>query len=120
MLRVGIDLVEIKRIAVVMDKYGERFTRRVFTDRELAICHHRPERFATRFAAKEAVSKALGCGIGRVSWREIEVVTDASGRPELMLHGSAAELAAELGLGEWAVSLSHTAEQAIALVVATH
>jgi holo-[acyl-carrier protein] synthase len=117
-LRTGVDLVQIQRIAVLLDRYGERFTRRVFTDRELAACRQRPDRLATRFAAKEAVSKALGTGIGRVSWREIEVVNDPAGRPELVLSGQAAELAAELGLREWAISLSHSREQAIAFVVA--
>ncbi len=117
-LRTGVDLVQIQRIAVLLDRYGERFTRRVFTDRELAACRQRPDRLATRFAAKEAVSKALGTGIGRVSWREIEVIKDPVGRPELVLSGQAAELAAELGLREWAISLSHSREQAIAFVVA--
>ena len=117
-MRTGVDLVQIQRIAALLDRYGERFARRVFTDRELAACRQRPDRLATRFAAKEAVSKALGTGIGRISWREIEVINDPAGRPELVLSGQAAELAAELGLREWAISLSHSREQAIAFVVA--
>jgi holo-[acyl-carrier protein] synthase len=117
-IRTGVDLIPVGRIAALLDRYGERFARRVFTDRELAACRQRPERLAARYAAKEAVSKALGTGIGRVSWREIEVVNDAAGRPELVLRGRAAELAAELGLRQWSVSLSHTQEQAIAFVVA--
>jgi len=134
-IRIGVDLIEVKRITALLEKYGERFTSRVFTDRELAACHGRAagtpsrhlhlrqvqvmqgERLAARFAAKEAVSKALGTGIGPVAWREIEILTDASGRPELVLSGAAAELAAELGLRQWAISLSHTQEQAIAFVV---
>ena len=88
------DLIEVGRIVYLLDRYGERFAHRVFTDRELEACKGRPERLAARFAAKEAVSKALGTGIGQVAWREIEVVTDSSGRPELRLDGRAAGLAA--------------------------
>lgn len=117
-LRVGVDLVEVARIAGLMAQYGERFRRRVYTDAELETCGSRPERLAARFAAKEAVSKALGTGIGRVRWRDIEVLNGPAGEPELVLSGAAAELAAELRLSSWAVSLSHAGGQAIALVVA--
>jgi holo-[acyl-carrier protein] synthase len=117
-IRTGVDLIAVGRIVSLLDRYGERFARRVFTDRELEACKGRPERLAARFATKEAVSKALGTGIGRVTWREIEVVSDPSGRPELRLEGRAAELAAELGLHLWSVSLSHTHEQAVAFVIA--
>jgi holo-[acyl-carrier protein] synthase len=118
-VRVGVDLVEVERIAELMARYGERFSRRVFTEAELMACTNRPERLATRFAAKEAVSKALGTGIGRVRWRDIEVLNGPAGEPELVLSGAAAELAAELQLRLWAVSLSHAGGQAIAFVVAT-
>jgi holo-[acyl-carrier protein] synthase len=117
-IRTGVDLIQVQRIVALLDKYGERFARRVFSDRELSACGQRTDRLAARFAAKEAVSKALGTGIGRVGWREIEIVNDAAGRPTLELSGRAAELAAELGLREWSVSLSHTQEQAIAFVIA--
>jgi len=117
-IRTGVDLIDVGRIVYLLDRYGERFAHRVFTDRELEACKGRPERLAARFAAKEAVSKALGTGIGQVAWREIEVVTDSSGRPELQLEGRAAGLAAELGLHLWSVSLSHTQEQAVAFVIA--
>lgn len=117
-IRTGVDLVQIQRIVALLDRYGERFTRRVFTPRELSACGQRVERLAARFAAKEAVSKALGTGIGRVSWQEIEIANDAAGRPRLELSGRAAELAMELDLHEWSISLSHTQEQAIAFVVA--
>lgn len=117
-IQVGVDLVQIERIAVLLDRYGARFTRRVFTDRELAACGTRVERLAARYAAKEAVSKAFGTGIGHISWREIEVVNDAAGRPELVLAGRAAKLAQEMGLSTWSLSLSHTQEQAIAFVIA--
>jgi holo-[acyl-carrier protein] synthase len=117
-IRTGVDLVDVGRIVSLLDRYGARFAHRVFTDRELEACKGRPERLAARFAAKEAVSKALGTGIGQVAWREIEVVSDSSGRPELRLDGRAGELAAELGLHLWSVSLSHTQGQAVAFVVA--
>jgi holo-[acyl-carrier protein] synthase len=119
MVRAGVDLVDVRRIAALLDRYGERFTRRVFTGRELAECGRRPDRLAARFAAKEAVSKALGTGIGRVSWQEIEIVRGDAGRPKLVLAGAAAELASEQGLSDWDVSISHTPSQAIAFVVAT-
>jgi holo-[acyl-carrier protein] synthase len=118
-LRVGVDLVEVARIAELMARYGERFHWRVFTDSELRACGNRPERLAARFAAKEAVSKALGTGIGRVRWRDIEVLTGPAGEPELVLSGAAAEVAAELELTRWSISLSHAGGQAIALVVGT-
>jgi holo-[acyl-carrier protein] synthase len=118
-LRVGVDLVEVERIAELVAGYGERFRCRVFTGAELEACGNRPERLAARYAAKEAVSKALGTGIGRVRWRDIEVLNGPAGQPELVLSGAAAELAAELGLRLWAVSLSHAGGQAIAFVVAT-
>jgi holo-[acyl-carrier protein] synthase len=118
-LRVGVDLVEVERIAELLAQYGERFRGRVFTAGELSACGNRPERLAARFAAKEAVSKALGTGIGQVRWRDIEIVSGPAGRPELVLSGAAAELAAELQLRLWAVSLSHAGGQAIAFVVAT-
>lgn len=117
-IRVGVDMVQVRRIVALLDKYGDRFAGRVFTDRELSTCGKRAERLAARFAAKEAVSKAFGTGIGRISWREIEVINDATGRPELVLTGRAKRLAEELGLSTWTLSLSHTREQAIAFVVA--
>lgn len=119
MVRVGVDLVRVERIAALIERYGDRFSHRVFTARELIACGQRPERLAARFAAKEAVSKALGTGIGQVGWREIEIISEDGARPELLLGGAAAELAAELGLHEWTVSVSHTREQAVAFVIAT-
>ncbi len=102
-------------------RYGERFLGRVFTASELAYCRGRAEELAARFAAKEAASKMLGVGIQRrdgICWREIEVVSDARGKPSLNLSGRAAQHAGELGLRELALSLSHTHEYAIAFVVA--
>jgi holo-[acyl-carrier protein] synthase len=118
MLRTGVDIVEVDRIRRTLGRHGERFTARCFTPDELARCGGRAAALAARFAAKEATAKALGTGIGDVGWREIEVVHDARGRPDLMLHGAAAALAASLQLVEWSISLSHTREHAIAFVVA--
>jgi holo-[acyl-carrier protein] synthase len=123
MLTTGVDLIPIVRIERAIDRYGERFLERVFTPDEMAYSRRRPAELAARFAAKEAVSKALGVGMrmmasGGIRWREAEIVGDRRGKPLIRLHGRAAERAEELGLTEWAVSLSHTAEHAIAFVVA--
>lgn len=116
-IRVGVDLVQVGRIKELLDRYGDRFIHRVFTAGESDHCRDRPERLAARYAAKEAVSKVLGTGIGKVSWKEIEVTNNDTGGPELILRGKAAELATQLGLHTWAISLSHTQEQAVAFVI---
>jgi holo-[acyl-carrier protein] synthase len=118
-LKTGVDIIEIARIQAVLDRRGERFLKRVFSDREILECRGRAEALAIRFAAKEAVSKALGTGIGPISWQEVETLHKWSGEPYLVLHGSAKKIADELGLTIWAVSLSHSRENAIAVVVAT-
>jgi holo-[acyl-carrier protein] synthase len=118
MLATGVDLVEIARIARAAERHGERFRQRFFTEQELAYCQGRCERLAGRFAAKEAVAKALGTGIGDVGWKDIEVLCDARGGPYLLLHNGAAARAASLGIKEWSISLSHTDTVAIALAVA--
>jgi holo-[acyl-carrier protein] synthase len=114
---VGVDLIEVGRVARAVERHGARFLERVFTDAELAYCGRHVAKLAARFAAKEAVAKALGTGIGAVAWREIEVVRDVAGRPGLALHGKAARLTRERGLGRPLLSLSHTREHAIAFVV---
>ncbi len=121
MLRTGIDLIEISRIASSVTHYGERFTKRVYTAHEIAYCAGRIPSLAARFAAKEAVSKLLGVGIQHrdgVDWREIEIVSAENGDPSLRLYGKAERRARELGLREIALSFSHTHEHAIAFVVA--
>jgi len=123
MLTTGVDLVEIARVKRMLTRYGDRFLERVFTPTEILYCQARPAELAARFAAKEAVSKALGVGVRMIArdginWRDVEVTGDMRGKPLVCLHGRAAERAGELGLTEWAVSLSHTREQAIAFVVA--
>jgi holo-[acyl-carrier protein] synthase len=118
MLRCGIDTLEIERVARSLERFGERFLRRFFTPQEQADCGGQPHRLAARIAAKEAVAKALGTGIGAVRWVDIEVRSAPSGRPMLHLHGQAAAVAAELGLTEWDISLSHSREVASAMCVA--
>jgi holo-[acyl-carrier protein] synthase len=117
-LRSGVDIIKIARVQRAIERHGERFYRRFFTEGERTYCSDRPASLAVRLAAKEAVAKALGTGIGDVRWIEIEIVSDARGRPDLVLHGAAQRLADDLGLHEWSLSLSHTDEEAIAFVVA--
>lgn len=117
MKTVGVDMIEVERLAQSVNRHGERFLKRVFTERELAYCRNRMTSLAARWAAKEATAKALGTGIGAVSWQEIEVVSGPDQRPLLQLHGAAAILAAQLGLSHFAISLSHTKDYAIAFVI---
>ena len=119
MLRCGVDLIECQRIADGVDRFGERFLRRFFTPGERQDCDDMPRRLAARFAAKEAVSKALGTGIGDMRWIDIEIRVDTERRrPRLLLHGEAAAIATRLGLVEWDISLSHSDDMAIAIAVA--
>jgi holo-[acyl-carrier protein] synthase len=118
-LSTGVDLVDIKRLEGAISRHGERFLKRIFTARELDEVGHNTASLAARFAAKEAVSKALGTGIGPINWREIEILRGPARQPVLQLHGAAQRLAGELHLTRWSLSLSHTATQAIAMVVAS-
>jgi holo-[acyl-carrier protein] synthase len=117
-LRTGIDLIEISRIEEVVSRHGKHYLERIYTPAELELCGKRAESLAGRFAAKEAVAKALGCGIGEVDWKEIEILADALHAPILKLNGKAAQKANELGLTNWSVSLSHSQSHAVAFVVA--
>lgn len=114
---IGVDIIETERVAQSIERFGDRFLKRVYTPQELAYCQGRVTSLAARWAVKEATAKALGTGIGEVTWQEIEVVCHPNGRPTLHLHAAAADLAARLGVGEFAVSLSHTKEHAVAFVV---
>ncbi len=116
-LAVGVDLVEVRRVAALVERHSARFTGRVFTAAELADCAGQAESLAARWAAKEAVAKALGVGIGTVAFQDIEVRRGAVGQPVLALHGRAATLAAERGLTRWSLSLAHDGGLAIAFVV---
>jgi holo-[acyl-carrier protein] synthase len=118
-LKTGVDIIEIPRIQAALDRHGDRFQKRVFTANEIEECRGRADALAIRFAAKEATTKALGTGIGPVSWCEVETLHKISGEPYLILHGRAERIAKYLGLTTWAVSLSHSQENAIAVVVAT-
>jgi len=117
----GIDIAEVPRIRHSIERFGERFLLRIFTAGEIRYCDakaNRAERYAARFAAKEAAMKALGTGWNYgVRWRDCEVVRMPGGRPTMSFHGKAAEFAARLGVKRAALSLSHTAEQAIAQVI---
>jgi holo-[acyl-carrier protein] synthase len=117
----GVDLIEVERIAHSIERYGERFLHRVYTDHEIAYCRGRrvsAESFAARFAAKEAGAKALGTGISRgVTWNEFQVARNPGGRPVLELRGRAALLAKELGVRAISLSLTHTGSLAMATVV---
>jgi len=117
----GIDIAEVPRIRQSIERFGEKFLRRIFTDGEIRYCDskvNRAERYAARFAAKEAAMKALGTGWNHgVRWVDCEVVRQPGGRPAISFHGKAAEFAARLGVKNTALSLSHTAEQAIAQVI---
>ena len=117
----GVDLCEVPRIESAIARHGKRFIERIFTEREIAYAEskaNRYERYAARFAAKEAGMKALGTGWnGGIGWRDFEVANLSSGRPTLRLHGKAAEIAEKLGVRNVALSLTHTAAQALAMVI---
>lgn len=117
-LATGVDLIEIERIREAIDRHGEKFITRIFTETEQTECGGRVTSLAARFAAKEATAKALGCGIGDVSWLDIEVRGDENNAPHLYLYREGEKMAKKLGLSTWSVSLSHTETQAIAFVVA--
>lgn len=112
-------MIECERIAAGIERHGERFLKRFFTAGERCDCADKPHRLAARFAGKEAVAKALGCGIGDVRWVDIEIRTsDERRRPQLRLHGKARDLARQMGLSQWDISLSHSRALAIAVAVA--
>lgn len=115
---VGVDIIEIGRIRRVLNDFGERFLRRVYTEGERERYRNRVDELAARFAAKEATSKALGTGIRGIRWREMEILPNRRGKPVLILHGRAAARAAELGLTHFSVSLTHSRTDAMAFVVA--
>jgi phosphopantetheine--protein transferase-like protein len=117
-LRSGIDTIEISRLDDIQPAIRERFIQRVFTEIEIKQARGRTEMLSGLFATKEAVSKALGTGIGAVHWRDIEVIHLPTGQPTVKLHGMAAKVAQELGLTQWSVSISHDRDKAVAVAVA--
>jgi holo-[acyl-carrier protein] synthase len=120
---IGVDLIKVDRLARVLERYGERFLKRVFTDREIAYCHGRAHQgvyqFAQRFAAKEAFSKALGVGLrqGGIRWRDVEVLPDPRGKPEIHVTGRAARLCREMSITAMHLSLTDEDNFAVAMVV---
>lgn len=117
----GVDICEVSRLKAAIARHGRRFLERVFTEHEIAYAEskaNRYERYAARFAAKEAGMKALGTGWrGGIAWKDFEVANLPSGRPTLRFHGKATEIAAKLGVTEVALSITHTQDQALAMVI---
>jgi holo-[acyl-carrier protein] synthase len=117
----GVDIAEVPRIRETIERFGDRFLTRIFTDGEIRYCEgkaNKCERYAARFAAKEAGMKALGTGWSRgVRWRDIEVVRPRGQRPTIQFHGQAATIAAKLGTKNINLSITHTSEQALAHVI---
>ena len=117
----GVDLAEVPRIKASIERFGARFTERIYTPAEIAYVErkaNRFERYAARFAAKEAGMKAIGTGWKRgVRWQDFEVTNLPSGRPTLQFHGAAARIAGQLGVRNVALSITHTAAQGVAIVI---
>jgi holo-[acyl-carrier protein] synthase len=121
MLRCGVDIIEIERVAKAWRRRPRLFMKRFFTvaeARQLAARKHPEQHLAARFAAKEAVFKVLGAGMGKLSWTDVEILSEPGGAPAVALHGRAAERAHELGINHIAVSLSHSRDYAVAQAVA--
>ena len=111
----GIDIVKVERIRAAIDRFGERFSNRVLTPSERRYVRGRPETFAGRWAAKEAVSKVLGLGVRGIGWKDIEVERLPTGQPAIRLHGRAEQRAAQLGMGRIALSITHESDYAVAV-----
>ncbi len=117
-LRTGLDMLDFQRLEDLDPAIRQRFLKRVFTPKELELSGDSNPTLGGRFCVKEAAAKALGCGIGTVSWQDIETTNDADGAPVIVLHGKAKQMAADLGLTSWAVSITHTRTIAAASVTA--
>lgn len=115
---IGIDLIDIDRIIALLARFPDRFRERVLTDAEARYCGHKAERIAGRWAAKEAISKVLGLGVRGVGWREIEILPNRAGAPQVRLHARAHVRAAYLGLEDVTVSISHERRMAVAVAIA--
>lgn len=115
--QIGIDIIEIERVEAAISRYGNRFLYRIFTQKELDICKGNTSSLAARFAGKESAMKALEGGIDTFSWHEVEILSELNGKPKLILHGKALQRSQELGLSTMQVSLSHSRNNAIALVI---
>jgi len=117
MLATGVDIIEVERIQRSIDRFGDKMRNRIFTPQEQTYCAGRITSLAGRYAIKEAVSKALGTGIGDINFTDIEVINDERGKPELFLHNNAKTLAIQQGLNQWSISISHTNTHAIGFAV---
>jgi holo-[acyl-carrier protein] synthase len=115
--QIGIDIIEIARIRQALSRWGERFLKRIYTESEIRLYQDKLESLAVRFAGKEAVIKALNPPKGDIIWREIEILTEPDGKPVVHLHGKALEIARASGISGLEISLSHSRENAVALVI---
>ena len=115
---VGIDIIEVERVRKVYEHHGERFLKRVYSEHEIRQCRGKATRLAGRFAAKEAISEALGTGLRGVAWHEMEIVQLRSGRPTVTLHGRAKIRAEQLGISAFDVSIADLAQFSIAIAIA--
>ena len=120
MLITGVDIIEINRVELIVNKYGTKFLNRIYTYKELVYCKNRPPQLASRFAAKEAVMKALGTGTRGVGWKDIEISRLRGQAPSIVLHGRAKTRADAIGLTGLALSLSHSKEYAVATCPGTY
>jgi holo-[acyl-carrier protein] synthase len=118
MLATGVDIIEIERVQRSLDRFGDRLCNRIFTPQEQDYCAGKVNSLAGRYAVKEAVSKALGTGIGNFTWTDIEIVSNTQGKPELILHNNARTMAENQGLNQWSISISHTDTHAIGFAIA--
>ena len=119
MTAIGIDIIEIERVELAITKWGNHFLKRIYTEAELNICQDRALSLAARFAAKEAMMKVLGTGARDVTWHEIEILTNDTGKPSVQLYGRALDKAAELNFREFSISLSDSKQHAVAVAIGT-
>ena len=119
MTSIGVDIIEVERVESAIERWGELFLNRIYTEAELKVCQGSISSLAVRFAAKEAVMKVLGTGARGVSWKEIEILPDDLGKPIVSLYGKAKNKAEELNLKEFSISLSDTKQYAIATAIGT-
>ena len=117
MMAVGVDIIEINRIEQAILNWQNSFLKRIYSEAELENCQNKASRLATRFAAKEAVMKALGTGTINISWHDIEITSDANGAPFIQLYGEARNKAKNIGISEFSISMSHSKQYAIAFVI---
>jgi holo-[acyl-carrier protein] synthase len=117
MIITGVDIIELERISNAVERFGNRFLRRVYTDREIEYCRSRIPQLAGRFAAKEAVMKAFGTGLYGLGWKDVEVVRLRGRRPEIEIHGRGLAIYERQGITQINLSISHSRDYAVALVV---